>query len=348
MTAARALHDRILVLDSHVDLLERMLDDAYDPLAEHGEGEPGRGCLDLPRLRRAGVGALGCAAFLLQGPLEAAACDAAWERALAMFERLEQLGRRAPERCGIARNLADLERLHREGRLACFPALENAYPLGQDLARLDRLAARGLRYVTLCHWGENGVCGSSRSEQGLTPFGGDLIARMNALGVMVDVSHTSPRATLEAAEASRAPVIASHSSCRALCEHPRNLTDAGIRAIAQTGGVIQVCAYGPFLREGAPEAGSCIADLVDHLEHVIRLVGPEHAGIGTDFDGGGGLEDLPEVSALPRLTGELLRRGWPEARIAQVWGGNFIRVWREAEQAAASIHPKDSGDRSLD
>ena len=270
-------------------------------------------------------------AFLPQGPLTEEARLAALARAEAMLDILDHLAASAPERCGRARSPEELRRLHAQGRRALVTCLENTYPLGQSLLDLDRLASRGLAYATLCHQGMNWTCGSNlEPHQGLTDFGRCVVSRLNGLGILVDISHASERSAWEALEISRSPIIASHSSCRALCDHRRNLPDDLIRAIARSGGVVQLCAYGPFLVPGAGERQASVPDFVDHLAHAIDLVGVEHVGIGSDFDGGGGLSDCPDVSHLPRITDELLRRGYSGADLRLIWGENFLRVWAQA------------------
>lgn len=319
--------DSILTLDSHVDTLERALDAKLDlRLSQHGKS-----CLDLPRMETGKLWSACFTAFLPQGPLTEEARMAALARAEAMLDILDGLAEAAPERCGRARTPQELRRLHAQGRRSLVACLENTYPMGQGLEDLDRLATRGLAYATLCHQGANWACGSNlEPQQGLTAFGKQLIKRLNELGIMVDLSHASERTTWEALEISRAPVIASHSSCKAICDHRRNLSDDLIRAIARSGGVVQVCAYGPFLRLGAGENETSVSEFVDHLEHAISLVGVEHVGIGSDFDGGGGLSDCPDAAQLPRITEELLRRGHEEDQLRLIWGENFLRVWELA------------------
>ncbi|WP_005036533.1 dipeptidase [Holophaga foetida] len=318
--------DPLLTLDSHVDTLERALDAALDLRLD----QRGRSCLDLPRMEAGGLWSACFTAFLPQGPLTEQARRAALARAEAMLAILDGLAESAAERCGRARNPEELHGLHAQGRRALVACLENTYPLGRDFKDLDRLASMGLAYATLCHQGANWVCGSNlEPQQGLTAFGRRLVHRLNELGIMVDVSHASERSAWEALEVSRAPVIASHSSCKALCDHRRNLSDDLLRAIAHSGGVVQICAYSPFLRLGAGENEASVSDFVDHLEHAIALVGVEHVGIGSDFDGGGGLSDCPDATHLPRITEELIRRGHGEAQLGLIWGKNFLRTWEE-------------------
>jgi len=326
----------MLTLDSHVDTLERALEEGLDLSLP----QPGRSCLDLPRMEAGELWSACFTAYLPQGPLTEEARLAALSKAEAMLDLLDTLATANPGRCGRARSPHELRSLHAQGRRALVCCLENAYPLGQDIGNLDRMAHRGLAYITLCHQGANWVCGSNlEPQQGLSAMGQGLVARMNGLGILVDISHASERSAWEALEQSHAPIIASHSSCKTLCNHRRNLSDELIRAIAASGGVVQVCAYSPFLRLGADENAASVADFVDHLEHALALVGPEHVGIGSDFDGGGGLADCRDVSQLPRITEELRRRGLQEAQLQGIWGGNFLRVWEAALQLRGRCHP---------
>jgi membrane dipeptidase len=261
--------------------------------------------------------------------------------------------------------------------------LENGYPVGRTLSNIEEYFKLGVRYITLCHSRDNDICDSSTDRQdpedrGLSDFGRDVVAECNRLGVMVDVSHASDKSFYDILKASRAPVIASHSSCRALCDSPRNLTDEMIRALAGKGGVIQICFLSNYVRapkpnperekafqelrakygarreiqdeatrkkameeyqalnEKYPEEKATLGELVDHIEHVIRLVGIDYVGIGTDFDGGGGVQGCDDVSQMFRVTEALVLRGHPEEEIAKIWGGNIMRVFRRVIAAAAA------------
>ena len=185
--------------------------------------------------------------------------------------------------------------------------------------------------MTLCHNGDNDICDSARGHNehgGVSPFGEQVIREMNRLGMMVDLSHASEKSFYDALEISSEPVICSHSSVRALCDHPRNLTDDQLRALAAQGGVAQVCLYSGFLRQDAP---ATIADAMQHLQHMIDVMGIEHVGIGTDFDGDGGIIGCASASELINLTRQLLRKRYSEEDIARIWGGNFLRVMRKVQ-----------------
>lgn len=225
-----------------------------------------------------------------------------------------------------ARTFADVAALKKEGRKAIFLAIENGHALAADPANLDFFHDMGVTYITLCHNGANDLCDSAVGEprhSGLSTLGEQVVRRMNRLGMVVDLSHAAETTFYDVLRVTFAPVIASHSSARALCDHPRNLTDDQIRAIAAAGGVVQVCLYGPFLVAGGE---ATVIDAVDHIEHVVRIGGIECAGIGSDFDGGGGIVGCDGANELINITVELLRRGYTDQHIAAIVGGNLRRV----------------------
>jgi microsomal dipeptidase-like Zn-dependent dipeptidase len=212
--------------------------------------------------------------------------------------------------------------------------IENGRALEGNVDNVDYFARRGVVYITLCHNGDNDLCDSAKGEQtygGLSSFGREVISRMNNLGMMVDLSHAHERSFYDALEASVTPIVCSHSSCRALCNHPRNLTDDQLRALAKRGGVCQITLYPGFLLTNSE---ATIYDAMEHLDHAIQVAGIEHVGLGTDFDGDGGVPGLADASELLNFTMQLLHRRYSEADIQQIWGGNFIRVMRKVQ----SVH----------
>ena len=188
--------------------------------------------------------------------------------------------------------------------------------------------------MTLCHNGDNDICDSARGNAehgGLSAFGREVVGRMNALGMMVDLSHAAESSFYDALELSTAPIVCSHSSSRALCNHPRDLTDDQMKALAAKGGVAQVTLYHGFLRQ---EGEATILDALEHLHHMVSVMGPEHVGIGTDFDGDGGVRGLKDASELIGFTRELLRQRYSEQDLQGIWGGNFLRVMRQVQAAS--------------
>ena len=210
--------------------------------------------------------------------------------------------------------------------------IENGYAIGKDITNVERFRKRGVVYMTLCHNGNNDICGSARYNDenlGVSQFGEAVIREMNRTGMMIDLSHSGERSFYDTLEISQTPVVCSHSSCRSLCDHPRNLTDDQIKAITRKGGVIQVCLYSGFLRS---DREANILDAIEHLNHIVNLAGVEHVGIGTDFDGDGGIIGCNDSSELINFTRRLMKERYSEDDIRRIWGGNFLRVMEEVQK----------------
>lgn len=209
--------------------------------------------------------------------------------------------------------------------------IENGYAIGTDVGNIERYRRMGVVYITLCHNGDNDLCDSARGNGehgGLSPLGKEALREMNRVGMMVDLSHAAESTFWQVLELSKKPVVCSHSSCRALCDHPRNLTDEQLRALAEKGGVVQVTMYSGFL---CKEGEAALDDFMAHLCHAIEVAGIEHVGIGTDFDGDGAVIGCSSAAQLRNVTRELLRRGFGECDIEKLWGGNWMRVMREVQ-----------------
>ncbi|MCB8881999.1 dipeptidase [Acidisoma cellulosilytica] len=331
------LHDALLTIDTHIDI-------PWPPGASPFEDGPRR--VDLPKMRRGGLGA-GCfAAYIPQGKNDEAGFQAAYERATAMLRAIHEMGEdngdatRLPGR--IATTVAEIETARADGAPAVIPAVENGYALGLDLNRLDEFRALGARYMTLTHNGHNQISDSAVPRKdlgdgpelhgGLSDFGRTVVARMNKLGMLVDISHVAKTAMLQAIDVSQTPVIATHSSVRAICDHPRNLDDEQMDRLAESGGLMQITLVSFFLKRGSKETEVTLSDYVDHIDYAVRHMGIAHVGIGTDFDGGGGVVGFRDASESAHLTAELIRRGYDTQAIAALWGGNFLRLLRMAEE----------------
>ena len=334
----RQIHDGLLTIDSHIDI-------PWPPGPSPFEDGPRR--VDLPKMRRGGIGA-GCfAAYIPQGKRDAAGFAAAHDRAIAMLRAIHGMGetRAGAVPARIATTVAEIEAARLAGGPAIIPVVENGHSIGETLDHLDAFRALGARYMTLTHNGHNALADSSVPRKdlgdepelhgGLSDFGRAAIARMNNLGMMVDISHVSKTAMLQAIETSRTPVIATHSSVRALCDHPRNLDDEQLDALAASGGVIQVTLVSFFLRAGKKETEVTLGDFADHIDHAVQRMGIAHVGIGSDFDGGGGVVGWRDAGESANVTAELMRRGYDQPAIAALWGGNFLRLLRLAEESAA-------------
>ena len=251
------------------------------------------------------------------------------------LERLAEIHRQKElndKRMRIAYTYSDVMQAKKHGERAILLGVENGYAIGKDLVNLVRFKEMGVCYITLCHNGDNDICDSAKGNKewnGLSPFGRDVIHEMNRLGIMVDVSHASEKSFYDALEYSQYPIIASHSSVRALCNHPRNLTDMQIRDLASMGGVVQICLYKGFINEEEEKAS--LSDAINHIDHIVQLVGPDHVGIGSDFDGDGELIGCRASNELLNITMKLLELGYAESDIRKIWGGNFFRVMREVQ-----------------
>ncbi|GBQ15306.1 dipeptidase [Swaminathania salitolerans] len=324
------LHARLLTLDSHIDI---PWPDRDDFLA----GSPARQ-VDLPRLVQGGMKAVCLAAYIPQTERSDEAREAAWTRAQAMLDTICGLTGPGAALCTTAQAVSEAVA---RGDVAIVPAMENGHGLGGDPERVAVLAGRGVRYITLTHNGHNDLAdaaiplpalGDGASlHGGLSALGRQVIARMNASGILIDVSHAAKSTMMQAVDLADGPVIASHSCARALCDHPRNLDDEQLFRLRDSGGVIQITAMSGFLKPSR-EGRANVDDLAHHVAYVADRIGLAHVGLSSDFDGGGGIEGWTDAAQAPAVTEALLRRGMTEADLAAIWGGNFLRVMGEAEK----------------
>ncbi|MBE0666570.1 MAG: dipeptidase, partial [Bacteroidales bacterium] len=315
-----------------------------------------------------------------QGPRTPEAYDIEHQKTLAAFDSIHNAIARYPEMAGLALNPDDAYRIKSEGKVIVFIGVENGYPIGLDITRVKQYYDMGARYITLCHSSNNDICDSSTDSagpehQGLSSYGEEVVREMNRIGMIIDVSHISDQSFYDVLEITKAPVIASHSSCRALCESPRNLNDEMLLALKQNGGVIQICILSDYLKQPEPNPEfdekvkemrekwramgtelteaqkeqrwaefsalrekytrmATVADAVNHIQHVVDVIGIDYVGIGSDFDGGGGIEGCTDVSMMKNITKELIRRGYSNEDITKIWGGNIMRVMRAGASAA--------------
>ncbi|MDP9095680.1 MAG: dipeptidase, partial [Pseudomonadota bacterium] len=300
-----------------------------------------------PKMRRGGLGA-GCfAAYVPQGPRDAAGLAAASERALSMLDSIAAMGRTEGDVRARMTDTADaIEQARRDGVIAIIPAVENGHAMGEDLGMLAAFRARGARYLTLTHNGHNLLADSSNPRVdlgdgpalhgGLSALGREAVGELNRLGMLVDISHVSQQAALQAAMVSKTPVLATHSCVRALCDVPRNVDDLMLEAIRDCGGMVNVTAVPSFVRKGGKAAEVSVKDFVDHIDYIVQRAGLAHCGISSDFDGGGGFSDWYDAADSANITAELLRRGYGASEVAALWGGNFLRLLRVAEEAASA------------
>ncbi|MDX9852646.1 MAG: dipeptidase [Tenuifilaceae bacterium] len=376
---ADKLHEEMVTIDTHTDTPLDFLREGFD---FGGENNTARGSrVDLAKMEKGGLDAAFFAVFIGQDDCTPEKYAEVHQRALDIFSAVQKEVARFPNRAAIAVNPTDAQRLKKEGKRAIYIGVENGYPIGTNLALLEEYYNLGARYVTLSHTRNNQICDSSTDpdgpiHNGVSDFGKEVIAEMNRLGMLIDVSHISDKAFFDAVELSKTPVFASHSCARAICDNPRNLTDEMLLKIAETGGIVQMCIlsdyvktpepnpardsaraelqkkYGGFknlsdsvrmiaysewheINEKFPSKLATVSDVVDHIDHMVKVAGIDHVGIGTDLDGGGGVDGCRDASEMKNITIELLRRGYSEEDIKKIWGENFMRVFRKAQEFAS-------------
>jgi membrane dipeptidase len=372
---ARQLHFSSILVDTHDDTTQRFFTKGF----ALGERSPD-GSVDIPRMREGGMDAIFFSIWIDGRTLGPPALQKALDQIAAVKENVE----RYPADLVFARSAEDVRSAHARGKIAVLMGVEGGHMLGNDIRMVRIFAELGVRYVTLTHFYNDEWADSSTDKpahDGLTEQGKDIVREMNRRGVMVDISHVSDKTFHDALAASRAPLIASHSSCRAISNHPRNLSDAMIRELAAKGGVIQINYEMSFLDQAYKDAsealsGGVVAQLeqltkacgddqecisqkmeelkaqytregkvprvswekiVDHIDHAVRLVGPDHVGLGSDFDGASMPDGMEDCSKLPKLTEALVRKGYADEDIRKILGGNTLRVMEAAERTSREM-----------
>ncbi len=387
---ATELHPSLLTIDTHDDIPANFATEEVDPGVREGRQ------VTLPKMREGGLDVAFFVVYVGQGERTPEANAAAKADALMKFAAIHRLAEDMhPDQIELAYTPDDVERIVESGKLVAVICIENGYVVGKDITLVEDYYDLGARYMTLTHGGHNDIGDSSTPREslgdaeeehgGLSDFGKEVVAEMNRVGMMVDVSHVSKKTMLDAATLSRAPIIASHSSTKALADVARNLDDEQLLAMKENGGVAQIVGLGGFvkvmpekeaalreLREGMgitsyaafrnmseeqraeydsraavlderwPPAN--VSDFVDHIDHAVELIGIDHVGISSDFDGGGGVAGWSDASETMNVTVELVRRGYSDEDIAQLWGGNLLRVWREVDRVAQEIQADASGN----
>jgi len=334
------IHRKILTVDSHNDTPQKLMEPGFD-LSKTHDGLKDHSAVDFPRMREGGEDASFFAVFVSQGDRTPEGNKKAKDRAFALFDSIYAAVGRFPNEAGIAISPADALKLKKQGKRAIFIGMENGYPIGNDLSLIQDFYTRGARYITLCHVRNNDICGSSTDTTqniGLSEFGKSVVKFMNKVGMMVDVSHISDKSFYDVMALSTAPVIASHSCSRALCNVPRNMDDDMLRALAKNGGVIQMCFLSAYVKDKSAGMAS-VSDVVDHIDHIVKVAGINHVGIGTDFDGGGGVSGCQDVSQMKNITRELLKRGYSTRDIRKIWGGNLMRVMQKVYKISRKLNP---------
>jgi len=398
---AQAIHDRVLVLDTHVDI------SVTNFTADKNYTEDLGNQVNLPTMEAGGLDVAWFIVYTGQGALTPEGYDKAYENAISKFDAIHRLTKEiAPERIGLAVSSAEAIELHASGKKIAMIGVENAYPLGTDISRVKEFYDRGARYMSLSHNGHSQFCDSNTGEKdslwvdkGVSDLGKLVIKEMNKWGIMIDVSHPSKQSIKDMINLSKAPIIASHSSARALCNHSRNLDDEQLEWMKSNGGVVQTVAFSSYVstekhsahaaalsekvtalakerglemkswdeirkleaterdrymktyRAMSEEAASMmsdedpkpvdVADYVDHIDYLVKKMGLDHVGISSDFDGGGGIYGWNDASETLNVTAELVKRGYTEAQIAQLWSGNLLRVLDDVAAIAKELQAAD-------
>ncbi|MBN2316871.1 MAG: dipeptidase [Sedimentisphaerales bacterium] len=377
---AAKIHAEVLTIDTHVDTPMKLLRPNFD-FGQHHDPRTTGSKVDLPRMEEGGLDAVFFAVYIPQGPRTPQGNQRAKEQAIQRFDAINQTIDAHSTHLELARTPEDAYSIEKSGKRAIYIGIENGYAMGNDISLIQHYYDLGARYITLSHIKNNDICDSSTDtpeHRGLSAFGKKVVAEMNRLGMLVDVSHISDEAFDDVMEITKAPVIASHSCARVLCDHPRNLNDEKLVKLAENGGVIQVCVVSSYVKKTAPNPEwetavkalkqkymnpkelskkeqknaqeeqkaldkkyprqfATVSDVVDHIDHIVRVAGMDHVGIGTDLDGGAGLNGCYDVSELGNITLELVRRGYTKEQIRKIWAGNFMRVFRKAIEVAEAL-----------
>jgi membrane dipeptidase len=372
---AKQLHFSSIVIDTHDDTTQRLLDPHFDLAARHSDGN-----IDIPRMRDGGLSAIFFSIWIpgkIMGPEGV-------KQALDQIDAVRETVRKHPNELALATTADEVRAAHQQGKIAALMGVEGGHMMGNDLAVLRTFAALGVRYMTLTHMENNEWADSSTAKpqhNGLTDFGKDVVREMNRLGIIVDISHVSDKTFHDALEASKAPLFASHSSCRALCNAARNMTDDMMRDLAKHGGVIQINYHVGFLSQefrdyetahpdaekeieaevkkrcGDNEAcklttgDQVVRDfmeagklpkvnwtvIIEHIDHAVKVAGIDHVGLGSDFDGAVMPIGMQDVTHLPQITDALLKKGYSESDIRKILGENTLRVLAETQRVSQEL-----------
>jgi len=377
---AKKLHFSSIVVDTHDDTTQRFLGGKFDLGKRHNDGS-----IDIPRMKEGGLGAIFFSIWMpgtITGP-------EAVKRALDQIDAVRQQVAEHPDEMVLARTAEEVRAAHREGKIAALMGVEGGHMIASDLGVLRTYAALGVRYMTLTHsvndeWADSST--DKPAHNGLTDFGKDVVREMNRLGIIVDISHVSDKTFYDALAVSKAPMIASHSSCRAICDAPRDMTDQMIKDLAAKGGVIQINYHVGFLSQefrnaekADPEINKSIAaevdkrcpkddegcqlvegdkitreyvaagklprvewtKIIEHIDHAVKLVGADHMGLGSDFDGANMPYGMEDATMLPKITDALLAKGYSESDVRKILGENTLRVMAEAERVSRVLNARN-------
>lgn len=336
---ARAIHQRVFTIDSHDDIELNFATSEFMP-ADNAEAQ-----VTLDKMIAGGLDGGFFIVFVGQAPRTPENYLKARADGLAKFDAIHRMVALYPDRIGLATTAAEAKALHAQGKLVALIGIENGFVIGKDIALLKDFRERGARYMTLVHNGHNDIGDSAQprtefgdggpaEHDGLSVFGEQVVAELNRVGILVDVSHVSKQTMLEATRLSKAPVIASHSSVSSVYVHARNMDDEQLKALKENGGVIQLVAFNTYLKQGG---GATVGNFVDHIDYAVKMIGIDHVGISSDFGGGGGVTGWNNAGETFNVTLELVRRGYSEADIGKIWGGNVLRILEQAENVAEQL-----------
>jgi len=332
---AKTIHDNIITLDTHCDINVKNFTDSIN-YSQNLNTQ-----CNIPKMDSGGLDVAWFVVYTGQGDLTDKGYEIAYNNAISKFEAIHNLvNSYAPERIGLALTSADVKKIHSSGKKVAMIGIENGYPIGMDIKNVEKFYNMGARYMSLAHNGHSQLSDSNTGEtddvylhNGLSELGVEVIKEMNRLGIMIDISHPSKEAIRQMISLSKAPVIASHSSARTLCDHSRNLDDDQLGWIKENGGVVQTVAFKSYLNSEKSKANSVekvdVSDFVDHIDYLVNSMGINHVGISSDFDGGGGVEGWSDASETFNVTLELVKRDYTELEIEKLWSGNLLRVLDE-------------------
>lgn len=335
---ARAIHDRVLAIDTHADIPLNFASSEFMP-ANAADAQ-----VTLDNMQSGGLDGAFFIVYVGQSPRTEENYLKAKADAFVKFDAIHRMTDWLySDRIGLATTAAEARALHEQGKLVALIGIENGFVIGKDLSLLEEFRKRGARYMTLVHNGHNDIGDSAQAREqfgdkgpeehgGLSAFGEQVVAELNRVGILVDVSHVSKQTMLEATRLSKAPVIASHSSVSSVFPHARNMDDEQLMALKENGGVIQLVAFNSYLKS---EGAATVSNFVDHIDYAVKLIGIDHVGISSDFGGGGGVTGWNNAGETFNVTLELVRRSYSEEDIAKIWGGNVLRILEQAEKASS-------------
>lgn len=334
------IHNKIITLDTHCDIdVSNFTDD--NNYTSNTDSQ-----VNLPKMIEGGLDVAWFIVFTAQDSLNENGYKTAYKNAMDKFEAIHRLVENyAPDKIELAVSEEDVYRINDKGKKIAMIGVENAYPMADDLSNIEKFYNLGARYISLSHNGHSQFCDSNTGEEdnvwlhnGLSDLGKKAVVEMNRVGMMIDVSHPSKEAIKQMIQISKAPVIASHSSARSLCDHSRNLDDELLDMIKENGGVIQTVAYPGYLRDDIPPESVSVVDLIDHVDYMVDRLGIDYVGISSDFDGGGGIIGWSDASETYNVTKELINRGYNDEEIKKIWGGNLLRVLTEVTDIAKTMN----------